>query len=138
MQVTTPCRNSDTSANKGLKTRLLTLIRDMREGRSVEKGTSFINFDKKKNRDQHVTAYETYTITCIADLKKIAAVPREVRHGIPRGSRLGLGGVATPREVSVTLLHADSVAPPPHPALKARSDLVGEGGLSQQLGKQFS
>ena len=138
MQVTTPCRNSDTSANKGLKTRLLTLIRDMREGRSVEKGTSFINFDKKKNRDQHVTASETYTITCIADLKKIAAVPREVRHGIPRGSRLGLGGVATPREVSVTLLHADSVAPPPHPALKARSDLVGEGGLSQQLGKQFS
>ena len=138
MQVTTPCRNSDTSANKGLKTRLLTLIRDMREGRSVEKGTSFINFDKKKNRDQHVTAYETYTITCIADLKKIAAVPREVRHGIPRGSRLGLGGVATPREVSVTLLHADSVAPPPHPALKARSGLVGEGGLSQQLGKQFS
>ena len=93
---------------------------------------------KKKNRDQHVTAYETYTIICIADLKKIAAVPKEVRHGIPRGSRLGLGGVATPREVSVTLLHADSVAPPPHPALKARSGLVGEGGLSQQLGKQFS
>ena len=79
-----------------------------------------------------------HTMICIADLKKMAAVPKEVRHGIPRGSRLGLGGVATPREVSVTLLHADSVSPPPRPALKARSDVVGEGGLSQQLGKQFS
>ena len=87
MQVTTPCRNSDTSANKGLKTRLLTPIRDMREDnckRRVEEGTSFKNFDKKKNRDQHVTAYETYTITCITDLKQKAAVPGE---GSSMGSR---------------------------------------------------
>ena len=125
MQITTPCRNSDTSANKGLKTRLLILIRDMREGSCRRGVLRRGQASETKNRDQHVTAYETYTIICIADLKKIAAVPKEVRHGIPRGSRLGLGGVATPREVSVTLLHADSVSPPPHPALKARSDLVG-------------
>ena len=88
MQVTTPCRNSDTSANKGLKTRLLIPIRDMREDsckRRVEEGTSFKNFDKKKNRDQHVTAYETYTIICIADLKQKAAVPEGKQTWIGRG-----------------------------------------------------
>ena len=64
--------------------------------RKVGKGASFINFEKK-NRDQHVTAYETYTITCIADLKQIAAAPRRIRQGIP-GEQTWIGrGRHTPR-----------------------------------------
>lgn len=67
---------------------------------------------KTTNRDQHVTTHERKTTTMMIWGKAAAPGP---------GDRLGLGGVATPREANVTLLHADSVAPPPHPALIRRS-----------------
>ena len=54
-----------------------TIVRD-----ELRRGQASKTLIKKKN--QHVTAYETYTITSIADLKQKAAVPGE---GSSMGSR---------------------------------------------------
>ena len=64
----------------------------------LRRGQASKTLIKKKNRDQHVTAYETYTITCIADLKQKAAVPGGDPAWDPEGKQTWIGrGRHTPR-----------------------------------------